>query len=118
MRFRTLLNHRCSLLTQGKVIGQDEYGRDIIEQVEIMNVPCRLDQIRQKVVAGEVGTDFVYEQVMFFDNDAEVTLVEEISHITDLEGVLIVEGSFSIDNINPVFGRKKLHHFELSVKRK
>ncbi|KAB2328934.1 hypothetical protein F7731_23565 [Cytobacillus depressus] len=117
MRIRTLLIHRCSLLTQGQVTGQDPYGRDIIEKVEIVNVPCRFDQIRQRAAANETGTDFLFENIFYFDANPEISLVEEITNVTDKEGNPVLPGSFSVVNIVPVYGIKKLHHYEVAVKR-
>lgn len=117
MRFRTLLVHRCSLLTILNSGGTDEYGRDIINRVESMNVPCRFDQIRQRAVSDETGTDFLYDNVLYFDKDQEITLETEIHDIRDKEGNQVLPGSFSILSILPIYDRSKMHHWEVTVRR-
>lgn len=118
LRFRTLLIHRCSLLIQGQVTGQDDYGRDIVSTIPVKDVPCRFDQIRQRSVADETGTDLIYEHVLYFDSDNGINLTTEISDITDKQGNPVLQGSFSVMNILPMYDRSKLHHYEVVVRRK
>jgi hypothetical protein len=118
MRFRTLLIHRCSLLTQGQVIGEDEYGRDIYGTVEVANVPCRVDQSRVIAVSDEIGTDLIVEPVLIFDVDYGIAFGTEILEITDKEGNPVLQGSFSVMSILPIYDRSKLHHYEVTVRRK
>lgn len=118
MRFRTLLIHRCSLLTTGTSEGTDEYGRDIISRIEHANVPCRLDQVQQGVVSDETGTDLVFQHLMFFDALHDITEETEIFNITDKKGNPVLPGSFFVKSIMPIFDRSKLHHYEVTVQRK
>lgn len=117
MRFRTLLIHRCTLLTQGTIIGQDDYGRDIIGSGEIPDVPCRFDRIRQRAAADETGTDFIYDNILYFDKEFSITLESKIQDIKDKEGNPILLGSFSVLDILPIYDRSKLHHYEVTVQR-
>lgn len=116
MRFRTLLIHRCSLLTIGTVSGTDDYGRDIISRIVYANVPCRFDHVQQTAVLGDTGTDFIYEDVLYFDSDIPINLGDEIHDIQDKKGNPVLPGSFSIQKINPFYDRSKLHHYEVSIR--
>lgn len=117
MRFRTLLVHRCSLLTQGTVTGVDEYGRDIVQSIVHANVPCRFDEVRQRASSGDTGTDFIYENTLFFSDLYSIDLETKIENITDKEGNPVLPGSFSVKNILPVYKRSRLHHYEIKVQR-
>jgi hypothetical protein len=116
MRFCTLLIHRCSLHTRRRT-GQDPYGRDITGSIETMNVPCRFDNVRARAVTDVKCTDFIYENIMYLDSREEIDLTSTLHNIIDEKGVLILEGSFSIVNILPIYNRSKLHHYEVAVKR-
>lgn len=118
MRFRSLLIHRCSLLTIMNTGETDDYGRDIVSRIEQINVPCRFDQIRERAVSDETGTDFILENVLYFDQDHDITMETEFLNITDKKGNPVIQGSFSVINIMPIYDRSKLHHYEVAVKRK
>lgn len=117
MRFKTLLIHRCSLLTAGEAIGEDDYGRPIQTMIETINVPCRVDQVRERIVSGATGDDFILNNTLILGSKIPVYLDTKVLEIKDLQGNSVLEGSFSIENINPFYDSKKLHHYEISLQR-
>lgn len=117
MRFKSLLVHRCSLLTAGETTGEDDYGRPIQGMVETINVPCRVDQVRERVVTGATGDDFILNNTLILGAKIPVFLDSKVLQIKDLDGNLVLEGSFSIEHINPFYKGQKLHHYEISLQR-
>ncbi|MEN3781490.1 hypothetical protein [Priestia megaterium] len=117
MRFITMLNHRCTLFIQGEVTGQDDYGRDIVSNIESMNVPCKLDETVFRAVQDDTGTDTILDSILFLHPDYKVDLGTTILNIVDLEGNPVIQGSFSVQDIHPIYSLKKLHHFEVTLRR-
>lgn len=117
MRFERLLIHRCSLIGKGKVVGRDPYGRDIVEDDIKEDVPCRFDEVRQALSLDSNGNDFIYENVLYF-GEVDINLSTEIKDIRDLHGNIILEGSYSIFRLVPIYKRANFHHWEATVKRK
>lgn len=117
MKFEKLLVHRCTLVGKGKVTGRDPYGRDIVENITNKNVPCRFDEVRQSVSSDAYGNDFIYENILYF-GDIEISLSTEIKDIQDMKGNIILEGSYSISRLLPIYNRSKFHHWEATVQRK
>lgn len=118
MRFKTLLVHRCSLLTAGESTGEDDYGRPIQSMIETINVPCRVDQVRERVVSGATGNDFILNNTLILGAKIPIFLDTQVLEIKDLDGNPVLEGSFSIENINPFYKGPKLHHYEIALQRK
>lgn len=117
MNFKKLLIHRCTLLTEGESTAEDDYGRPIPSTIESINTPCRVDQIRERVASDDTGNDFILSNVLFLDETQTVSLTTRIFHIEDLQGNPVLTGSFVVKNINPVYGRRKLHHTEVTLQR-
>lgn len=117
MRFKTLLIHRCTLLVPGEKVGEDEYGRDIIGTSEFNNVHCRVDQIRLRQMRDEAGTDFVLDNVLYLAADQLISLDTAITDIKDKKGNPVLQGSFSVESMNPIYDQLKLHHYEVALKR-
>lgn len=117
MRFKTLLIHRCSLLTAGEAIGEDDYGRPIQTMIETINVPCRVDQVRERIVSGATGDDFILNNTLILGAKIPIFLDTQVLQIKDLEGNPVLEGSFSIETINPFYKGQKLHHYEIALQR-
>lgn len=117
MRFERHLIHRCTLVKPGQVIGQDPYGRDIYGNVSIPNVICRLDQMRKRVSTDERGTDFIVENVLFLAASQAIEPIMKVQDIKDLQGNIVSSGIFSIQNINPAYGRVRLHHYEVTLQK-
>jgi len=117
MRFKSLLIHRCSLLTVGGVSGEDDYGRPIQTTIETINVPCRVDAVRERVVSGATGNDFILNNTLILGAKIPVHLDTKVLEIKDSQGNSVLEGSFSVENINPFYDTRKLHHYEISLQR-
>lgn len=117
MRFKSLLVHRCSLLTAGETTGEDDYGRPIQSMVETINVPCRVDEVRERIVSGATGDDFILNNTLILGAKIPIYLDTKVLQIKDLQGVPVLDGSFSIENINPYYKGQKLHHYEISLQR-
>lgn len=118
MRFKKLLVHRCTLISEGVVIGRDPYGRDITDSKRDENVPCRFDQIKTVLSLDQYGADIIARNVLFFDSDIQIDMNSRIENVRDLEGNVILEGSFSIRDILPIYKGSELHHYEVEVQRK
>lgn len=117
MRFRSMLTHRCTLLLDGGVIGEDDYGRDIIGKIESMNVPCKLDEPKYTMSVDDNGTDYLLNSLLFLPPEFNVDLNTTILNIVDKKGNPVVQGSFSVKGIVPISDLKKLHHYELTIRR-
>lgn len=117
MRFKTLLIHRCSLLIAGAVTGVDDYGRDIIGTIESTNIPCKVDSIRQRASSDEAGTDFIFTNVLFLPPDQQIALDTKIIDVLDKQGNPVLQGSFVVQDILPIYDRSKLHHYEVTLQK-
>lgn len=117
MSFKSLLVHRCTLLIQVEGAQEDDYGRPIPGTIEHMNIPCRVDQVRERVASDDTGNDFILSNILFLGPGHEVTLDTKIVNIEDLEGNPVLSGSFSVKNRNPVYGRRRLHHLEITLQK-
>lgn len=115
--FRRLLIHRCTLIHPGVKTGEDEYGQDIISDVTDVNIACRVDSIRERPSTSDTGTDFILTNVLFLPSEAVVSPEMRIENIFDKQGREVLIGTFIPLNINPVYDREKLHHFEVSLQR-
>lgn len=115
--FRRLLIHRCTLITPGQVIGEDEYGQDIVSDVVDRGVACRVDQIRQRPSRDETGTDIILTNVLFLPSEVVVSPEMRIENILDKKGIPVLMGAFAVENILPIYDREKLHHYEVSLQR-
>lgn len=117
MRFEALLIHRCTLIGKGEVVGVDPYGRDIIEESKREDVPCKFDEIRFTNAPDDTGNDFIYENTIYFDQDARITLDTKIRDVMDKQGNLILPGSYTITRAIPLYGGDSLHHWEVTIQR-
>lgn len=117
MRFERHLIHRCTLINPGQVTGQDPYGRDIVEDVPIENVPCRLDQVKKRVSVDERGVDFIVEDVLFLPASQQIEPNMKVQDIKDLQGNVVASGIFTFQSINPIYGWVRLHHYEVALQK-
>lgn len=118
-RFERLLTHRCTLILKGKVTGQDAYGRDVVEDIEHPETPCRADRIRESKSRDETGVDYVLDYMLFFSANLQehVSLDMAVKDVVDEEGNPVLPGDFSIESFIPVYRRKALHHYEATLVR-
>jgi hypothetical protein len=117
MRFEKILIHRCMLILPGQVVGKDQYNRDILEDVPIYGVPCRCDQIKRRLSNDAYGVDIIVENILFLSASQQIADSLMVKDIMDKEGNMILPGVFSADNINPIYGRVRLHHYEVTLKK-
>lgn len=117
MRFKRLLIHRCTLVGEYSVIGRDPYGRDITESKKYEDVPCRFDQIRTILTTDQYGNDYVSRNIFFFDSDIKITMDSKIEDVKDKHGNQVLEGTYSIRDILPIYRGSDLHHYEVEVQR-
>lgn len=116
--FHRLLIHRCTLIGQGKIVGQDDYGRDIVKESRSDDVPCRFDEVRQQTARDDTGNDFIFINYLYFDKDVEITLETEIENIRDKSGFVILPGTYFISRLVPIYRGSELHHWEAIIQRK
>lgn len=117
MSLRRLLIHTCTTTTPGQKTGETEYGKPIYGTVTKENVPCRSDLIRQFKSSDMYGTDVISKNMLFLKPDEDFTEQTKFSNIRDKEGKLLLEGSYTMDDSKPAYGRKRLHHHEVSLKK-
>lgn len=117
MRIKSKLIHRCTLVHKGQKIGADSYGRDIFGDVTESKVYCRLDSVTSSLSQGETGTDFITSHIMFFAPDQQVSMGMVVKDIQDKYGNIVFVGEFVAEKIKPFYGRRNLHHFEVSLKK-
>lgn len=117
MRFDRNLIHRCTLVNPGQVIGKDPYGRDIVQDVPIPDVHCRIDQIKRRVSIDSYGVDIIVENILFLGPSQQLMDLTKVKDINDQKGNTILSGTFTVENINPVHGRLSLHHYEVTLKK-
>lgn len=115
--FRRLLIHRCTLIHPGQIIGEDDYGQDIVSDVTDKNIACRVDQIRERSSTSDTGTDFILTNVVHLPGEVVVTPDMRIVDIYDDKGIPVLIGSFTVLNIHPIYDREKLHHYEVALQR-
>lgn len=115
--FRRLLIHRCTLIHPGQKTGEDDYGQDIISDVSDINVACRVDSIRERPSTSDTGTDYILTNVLYLPSEAVVSLDMRIQDIFDKKGIPVLLGTYAASNINPIYDREKLHHYEVALQR-
>ncbi|MGM9926031.1 MAG: hypothetical protein ACI35R_17435 [Bacillus sp. (in: firmicutes)] len=116
MKITTLLIHRCTIIYEDQVVGQDPYGQDIHDEKVVEDIHCRLDQLNYYQARGETGTDYVTEHILFLAPDVDISLSMRITDIKDKYGNQVIEGNFIVEKVNPKFGKRGVHHFELELK--
>lgn len=117
MSLRRLLIHRCTTVTPGQKIGETEYGKPIYGNVTKENVPCRSDLVRQFKSSDMYGTDVMTTNMLFLKPDEIFSEETRFSNIRDKQGNILLEGTYSVEDSNPAFGRRLLHHHEVSLKK-
>jgi len=117
MKFSTWLIHRCTIVHQNQKVGEDDYGQDIYENTIVENVPCRFDQLKTSRSPGETGTDYITSYVLFLDAETNISLDMKFQNIKDKEGNTVIPGEFIATEVFPMYGKRKLHHFEVNLKQ-
>lgn len=117
MSLRRLLIHSCTVTTLGQKVGETIYGKPIYEDVVKENVPCRVDQIKQGVTSDPYGTDFITQNLLVLGPGQTFSETSRFSDIRDKKGNPVLEGSFGIESSKPAYGRRSLHHHEITLKK-
>lgn len=117
MRFERHLIHRCTLTKQGIETGKDSYNKPIYGEVITQSVPCRVDQIRRRVSRDEYGTDVLVENILFLSSAEKIDTKTLVSDLKDKEGSVLLEGTHSVQSVNPIYKRDRLHHYEATLKK-
>ena len=117
MSLRRLLSHLCTTVTPGQKIGETEYGKPIYGDVKKENVPCRSDLIRQFKTSDMYGTDVMTTNMLFLKPNEKFTEQTQFSNIRDKQGNELLAGTYSLADSKPAYGRKLLHHHEVSLKK-
>lgn len=117
MSLRRLLIHRCTAVTPGQKTGETEYGKPIYGNITKKNVPCRSDLIRQYKSSDMYGTDVITTKMLFLAPDEPFTDQTRFSNIRDKDGNILLEGTYTVEDSKPAYGRKRLHHHEVSLKK-
>lgn len=105
------------MINPGVVTGTDPYGREIREDVPEPNVPCRADQITRRIATDANDSDVITQNVLFLSAERDVANNMKIQNIVDLDGNTVLDGSFTVEDINPVYARIRLHHYELTLQK-
>lgn len=117
MIFEKHLIHRCSISVPGDSGETDPYGRPIDESTILANVHCRSDQIRSRESRDESGVDTILTNALFFGPGTVLTQEMKVMDIQDKEGSIILPGTFAITGVFAVYGRRSLHHFEVTLRK-
>lgn len=118
MSFRRLLTHRATFHNSiGQTDAKDAYNRRQTAQTPTENVPCRVDRVKKARSVDEKGTDFIYEHSLFCLPSSGISEQTSLSNIRDRQGNVILEGTYNVYNLTPVYRRSILHHYEAVLKR-
>lgn len=117
MSLRRLLIHLCTTVTPGQKTGETDYGKPIYGNVTKENVPCRYDLVRQFKSSDMYGTDVMTTNMLFLKPDETFSEETRFSNIRDSQGNVLLEGTYAVADSKPAFGRKLLHHHEVSLKK-
>ncbi|TWT04607.1 hypothetical protein [Planomicrobium sp. CPCC 101079] len=117
MSLRRLLIHSCTTVTPGQHIGETEYGKPIYKDVVKKNVPCRADLIQQTVTSDTYSTDSITKNMLFLGPDSLFDENTRFKEIRDKQGNVILEGSFVMEDSKPAYGKRRIHHHEITLKK-
>lgn len=117
MRFESLLVHRCTLIKQNVIIGQDDYGRDIYGQENIPDVHCRFDQIEKRVVKNDNSVDIIIQPILYLAASQEIEETMQIKDIRDKQDNILLPGVYGVKKLSREYSRIRLHHYEVELKK-
>lgn len=117
MNIKHMMIHRCTLVHQGLVIGEDDYGQDIYGDLLEANIPCWTDSVDQVVSSDDQGDAVVQRNTLFLPNDIDVSMSMMIRDIVDKKGRSVLPGSFVTEEVNPYYTKRGLNHFELRIRK-
>lgn len=117
MRIESILIHRATVVVPGEETGKDAYGRPIFSLPTTRLIKCRLDHLQQRMSVDEEGRDVLWSYVLFTGPKETFDFNMQITNVIDKEGNVVVDGTFSIEQIFPSYQLSRLHHYELSLSR-
>jgi len=117
MSFRSLMIHRCTIIMPGQVVGKDDYNRDIIEDVPVFDVKCRSTQNKRRVSRDQYGVDYITEDVLFLLPSENIEKGMKIKDVVDKHNKPVLQGTYTIEEHKPLYGKVRLHHYELVLKK-
>lgn len=117
MSLRRLLIHTCTTATPGQKIGENTYGKPIYGEVKKEGVRCRSDLIKAVRSSDTYATDIITTKMLFLAPDETFTDETRFSDIRDKDGVLMLSGTYAVEESKPAYGRRQLHHHEVTLKK-
>ncbi|MDA4083845.1 putative minor capsid protein [Bacillus cereus] len=117
MRFEGLLIHQCTFIKQNVVIGQDDYGRDIYGEEQIKGIKCRFDKLEKRVTKNDNSIDTIIQPVLYLAASQEISETVKIKDIADQNGISLLPGIYEIQKLTPVYGKIRVHHYEVELKK-
>lgn len=117
MRFESLLVHRCTLIKQNVIIGQDDYGRDIYGQEDIPGVHCRFDQIEKRVTKNDNSVDIIIQPILYLAASQEIEETMQIKDIRDKQDNILLPGVYGVKKLSREYSKIRLHHYEVELKK-
>ncbi|SEA53819.1 hypothetical protein SAMN05421743_105217 [Thalassobacillus cyri] len=117
MRFKSLLNMICEMLEE-KETGKDAYNRPVFEYVPLPErALCRLDKLKRRTSSDEYGEDIITETILFLPPESPVKVGMKVSDIRDKHSNIVSADTYLIEDVQPVYKRVILHHFEVALKK-
>lgn len=119
MRVESLLVQRCDLVRKStEPTGRDSYGRPIYGDIREISIPCRLDQIQERVAPDDTGNDILISNLLFLGAAVRPTSDMRVENVRDaVSGAVIVDGAFRVVSIHPSYSMRRLHHYEVTLAR-
>ncbi|PFP29406.1 hypothetical protein COJ96_10910 [Bacillus sp. AFS073361] len=117
MRISHLLIHCATVVVPGGQSGKDAYGRPIYSEPTTREIKCRLDQLRQSTSTDDEGKDVLWSYILFAGPEDSFDMNMQIREVVDKEGNVVAKGTYSIEQIFPVYQLSRLHHYELHLSR-
>jgi hypothetical protein len=112
-----MLIHRCTLHIPGQQTGEDDYGQPTYSDPEnIENVLCRADQVKKFISRDTNGENYITQYVLFTGPGQELNNSMTVKDLKDRDGNVVLFGSFSLQDAQPIYGRARLHHYEAVLK--
>ncbi|WP_283751306.1 hypothetical protein [Bacillus cereus] len=112
-----MLVHRCTLIKQNVIIGQDDYGRDIYGQEDIPDVHCRFDQIEKRVDKNDYSFDIIIQPILYLAASQEIEETMLIKDIRDKQDDSLLPGVYGVKKLSREYSKIRLHHYEVELKK-
>lgn len=118
MRIERLFNHLADMVTAGDSTEEDEYGRPIPGSGGSETIECRVDRVQAANSRDESGTDTIWTYNLICGPDVHINSGSRFANVRDKKtGAVIVDGSFAVDSFFPAYNGRRLHHYEVALKK-